>query len=178
MNSSATNINDELLDLVNDQDEVIGTVWKSEAHNNPKLIHREVGLAVFNNQGEVLLQQRSMNKAKKPGVWQVTAAGHVQSGENPEVAINRELQEEMGFTVNPIYTSKVFDTYENKESRFTWQYYAIVENTPDVVLNPEEVMNYAWVRIDQLKNFAKKHDYSLTGSSHKYIIEIINRLGF
>jgi len=46
---------DELIDLVNEKDEIIGTVWKSQAHKDPKLIHREVGIAIFNTDGCVLL---------------------------------------------------------------------------------------------------------------------------
>ena len=51
--------NDELLDLVNEKDVVIGTVLKSEAHKDPTKIHRQVDLVIFNDKGEVLLQQRS-----------------------------------------------------------------------------------------------------------------------
>ena len=53
---------DELLDLVNEKDEVIGEVWKSVAHKDPTKIHREVAIVVFNNKSEVLLQQRSFKK--------------------------------------------------------------------------------------------------------------------
>lgn len=65
---------DELLDLVNENDEITGTVWKSEVHRNPYLIHREVAIAVFNEKGEILLQQRSLKKENSPGEWKITAA--------------------------------------------------------------------------------------------------------
>src|SRR3989344_3250763 len=99
---------DELLDLVNKKDEVIGTVWKSEAHKNPKLIHREIAVAVFNQNGEVLLQRRSLNKSKGPGKWQITVAGHVSAGEDPRDAVAREVYEELGFKIKPVYFTKEF----------------------------------------------------------------------
>ena len=43
---------DELLDLVNEDDEVIGTVWKSKAHKDPSKIHREVAIVIVNNKEE------------------------------------------------------------------------------------------------------------------------------
>src|SRR3989344_5920035 len=93
---------DELLDLVNEEDEVIGTVWRSEAHKNPSKIHREIAVAVFNHKGEVLIQQRSMKKTNDPGEWKITAAGHVASGENPKDSAEREVLEELGIKVKPI----------------------------------------------------------------------------
>ena len=87
---------DELLDLVNEKDEVIGEVWTSVAHKDPTKIHREVAIVVFNNKSEVLLQQRSFKKSHDPGEWKLTAAGHVGKGEDPKDAAIRELEEELG----------------------------------------------------------------------------------
>ncbi|KKR68202.1 MAG: Isopentenyl-diphosphate Delta-isomerase [Microgenomates group bacterium GW2011_GWA2_40_6] len=90
---------DELLDLVNEKDEVIGEVWKSEAHRNPKLIHREILILIFDKNNRLLMQQRSFNKIKYPGYWTESCAGHVLKGEEPETAAHRELKEELGFDV-------------------------------------------------------------------------------
>ena len=85
---------DELLDLVNEKDEVIGEVWKSEANSNPKLIHREILVYVFDDQNRMLLQQRSFTKKVYPGQWAETCAGHIGKGEKPKIAAYRELSEE------------------------------------------------------------------------------------
>jgi len=169
-------MNDELLDLVDEKDEIIGTVWKNQAHQNPKLIHREVAIAVYNDQNKVLLQQRSMNKSNNPGAWKMAAAGHVGSGETPLDAINREVKEELGLTLNPVYYKKVFNTHEDKEARFTWVYYALVKGEPNITLDPSEVMDYAWVEIDKLNEFAMDHNYDVKGLSHLTILEIFKEL--
>ncbi len=169
-------MDDELLDLVDKNDKVIGTVWMNEAHNNPKLIHREVGIAVFNNKGGVLLQQRSLNKRNGPGQWKVTAAGHPNAGEAPIEAIKRELNEELGIEVDPIFFKKIFSSHnkkgENTETRFTWLYYAILSRKSKVTLQESEVNDARWVRVKSLEDFSKKNDYDLKGVSHKIIIEI------
>ena len=52
-------MSDELIDQVDENDEIIGSIFKSQAHQNPSLIHREVAIVVFNKKGEVLLQQKN-----------------------------------------------------------------------------------------------------------------------
>ena len=99
---------DELLDLVDESDKVIGTVWKSQAHKDPKLLHREVAIIVFNDKREVLLQQRSLNKSSDPGEWKLTAAGHIGAGEAPLVAAKRELKEEMGIDLEPNFYNRSY----------------------------------------------------------------------
>lgn len=85
---------DELLDLVDENDKIIGEVWKSKANQNPKLIHREVAAIVYNEAGKVLFQKRSKYKKVNPGIWAETVAGHVGKVEKPLVAAHRELVEE------------------------------------------------------------------------------------
>jgi len=94
------------LDLVNENDEVIGEVWKSVANSNPKIFHREILVYIFDDQNRMLIQQRSFKKRVYPGQWAETCAGHIGKGENPEVAAHRELREEMGFDVNLKFIEK------------------------------------------------------------------------
>ena len=110
---------DELLDLVNEKDEVIGEVWKSVAHKDPTKIHREVAIVVFNNKSEVLLQQRSFKKSHDPGEWKLTAAGHVGKGEDPKDAAIRELEEELGLKTTLKYFGKKFLTYKKRKRGFS-----------------------------------------------------------
>ncbi len=167
---------DELLDLVNEQDEVIGTVWRSLAHKDSTIIHREVAIAVFNDQGEVLLQQRSLNKTSAPGKWKITAAGHVGGGENPQSCMKREVLEELGLEVEPIFFCKVFEQKEFVEARFSWIYYAKLKASPKPVLDENEVMAADWVKVAELEEFSKTHDYRLEDHSHRMIVEIYNKI--
>lgn len=169
-------MSDELLDLVNENDEVIGTVWKSEAHKDPTKIHREVALVVFDKKGRVLLQQRSMEKEVDPGEWKVTSAGHVGSGEDPKVAIERETYEELGLKVKPIFFLKRFVISKGRESRFFWAYYAIISKVPKLKLDLVEVMDARWVDIKEIPNFAKKNNYSLESNSHQFLTKVARHL--
>ena len=167
---------DELLDLVDQNDEVIGTVWKSEAHKDPSKIHREVAIGVFNNYREVLLQQRSMNKSNDPGEWKITAAGHVTAGEKPENAAKREVFEELGLTISPIFFKKIFRKRTGQsvspESRFFYIYYSLVNGRPQMKLDQKEVMGVVWIKPTRLEEFAKGHKWDVKSLSHKTIIDV------
>ena len=84
---------DELFDLVDGNDVVIGTVKRKDAHSNPALIHRAVGILVFNQKGQLFLQKRSQTKDTYPGYWTISASGHLKPGETYRQAALRELNE-------------------------------------------------------------------------------------
>ena len=165
---------DELLDLVDENDNVIGTVWKSEAHGDPTKVHREVDITVFTKAGEVLIQQRSKFKSN-PGKWENTATGHALAGEKPEAAIKRELEEELGIEVEPVYFDKIFRR-KRTEARFLWMYYAMVDKQLELKLDRNEVSAAKWIRPEELKGFAKNNWWDINGMSHKTVNLLAERL--
>jgi 16S rRNA (adenine1518-N6/adenine1519-N6)-dimethyltransferase len=88
----------EIFDVVDANDQVTGTATRSEVHAQ-KLVHRAVHVFVFNKRGDLLLQKRSPLKDLCPGLWDSSVSGHLDSGEDYEAAAVRELEEEMGITV-------------------------------------------------------------------------------
>ncbi len=88
---------DELLDVADEQNQVLRQATRREIHDNG-LIHRAVHILVFNKNHDCLLQQRSLLKDRHPGVWDSSAAGHLDAGEDYETAASRELEEELGIT--------------------------------------------------------------------------------
>ncbi|MEG0024515.1 MAG: 16S rRNA (adenine(1518)-N(6)/adenine(1519)-N(6))-dimethyltransferase RsmA [Akkermansia sp.] len=85
----------ELLDVVDSQNQVIGQKTRKEIHEG-NLTHRAVHILVRNKHGAILLQKRSPWKDRHPGVWDSSAAGHVDAGESYMEAAKRELHEELG----------------------------------------------------------------------------------
>lgn len=86
---------EELFDVVNANDQVIGQATRKEVHAQG-LMHRAVHILVFNKKHDCLLQKRSLFKDRQPGVWDSSAAGHLDAGEDYETAAARELEEELG----------------------------------------------------------------------------------
>ena len=58
---------EDIFDVVNERDEVIGQQPRGEVHRLG-LMHRAVHVLVFNAAGEVFLQKRSMTKDRQPGL--------------------------------------------------------------------------------------------------------------
>ncbi len=94
--------NEEFLEVVSKEGKTIRTLPRSDIHGNPSLIHRVVHVLVFNKEGALLLQKRSMNKDVAPGKWDTSVGGHVNSGETLYEALRREMKEELGITADNI----------------------------------------------------------------------------
>ncbi len=85
----------ERFDVVDDQDQVLRPASRREVHEQG-LRHRAVHIFVCNAKGELWLQKRSEWKDRHPGLWDSSAAGHLDAGETYAQAAQRELNEEMG----------------------------------------------------------------------------------
>jgi len=86
----------EYFDIVDENGEVIGTAPRSECHGNPALVHRAAHVLVFDSEGRLLLQLRSMDKDIQPGKWDTSVGGHLGVGEEYDEAARREMAEELG----------------------------------------------------------------------------------
>lgn len=84
---------EEIVDLINEKDEVIGTAARSEVKAK-KLLYRSAGVYLERN-GKIALEKRSMKKAIRPGNWSIVEET-VQSGETFEQAAARGMKEELG----------------------------------------------------------------------------------
>jgi isopentenyl-diphosphate delta-isomerase type 1 len=135
-------MSEEIFDVVNERDEVIGRKPRSEVHRLG-LLHRAVHVLVFNSRGEVFLQKRSMKKDRQPGVWDSSTSGHVDSGENYDAAAVRELREEIGLSVSqpPKRLFKI-DACEETDREFVWVYRC--ESEGPFQLNMEEIDRGNW----------------------------------
>ncbi|MFZ5911597.1 MAG: NUDIX hydrolase [Chloroflexota bacterium] len=86
---------DELLDIVNDDDEVIGQAMRSSVHEHG-LQHRGVHVFLFTREGKLLIQKRSAERAQYPSVWDCSVSEHVKAGESYYEAARRGMLEELG----------------------------------------------------------------------------------
>lgn len=89
---------DEMVVLVDDLNQVIGTALKRDIHHSETPLHRGFSVFIFNYQGELLLQQRAFTKRTWPGVWSNSCCGHPMPGETFEQAAVRRLEFELGLS--------------------------------------------------------------------------------
>ena len=175
--------------LVDDDGNKIGLANKSEVHTSSTPLHRAFSIFIFNNQGQLLLQQRALSKITWPGVWSNSCCGHPGDNESSEHAASRRLFDELNLRVSERNIYNILPDYSYRA-----EMHGIVENEICPVLiaftednarpNPDEVEAVRWVNWkDFLIELDKNNDYSPWCNeeaklldSNKEFIEIYNKL--
>ncbi|WP_228852228.1 isopentenyl-diphosphate Delta-isomerase [Aegicerativicinus sediminis] len=143
---------EELVILVNEQDEKIGLMPKMEAHEKG-LLHRAFSVFVFNNKGQLLLQQRAKTKYHSPGLWTNTCCSHQRDGETNVEAGKRRLMEEMGFTTE-LTDSQSFiykAPFDNGLTEHEYDHILTGMYNDEPAINPEEVESWKWMSLHDVK---------------------------
>ena len=142
--------------LVNENDEQIGTMPKLEAHEKAAL-HRAFSVFIFNENDELMLQQRASHKYHTPNLWTNTCCSHQRVGETNIEAGKRRLQEEMGFvtelkdTVSFLYKAP----FTNGLTEHEYDHVLVGHYNQDPKINPEEVSDWKWMTLENVKNDMK-----------------------
>jgi len=153
----------EYVILVDTADSELGTMEKMEAHEKA-VLHRAFSVFIFNDRGELMLQQRAAHKYHSPLLWTNTCCSHQRQGESNIQAGKRRLQEEMGFEVD-------------LEEKFHFMYKAEFDNglteheldhvmvgyyNEKPIINPEEVASWRWIDMEVLQKDMKDNPQDYT----------------
>jgi len=148
------NVQDEIFDVVNERDEVIGQATRGEVHRRG-LMHRAIHVFVFNSRGELFLQKRSMLKDRQPGLWDSSASGHVDSGEEYDACAIRELKEELGLVMqNPPRPLFKLTACAQTDQEHVWVYETAGEGP--FTLHPEEIETGKWAEPKVVDDWVQK----------------------
>lgn len=163
--------NDEMLTIYDEELNEFGTALRSEIHLKG-FLHQVVHCWMIDEVSEekwIYFQQRSREKKDFPGMYDISAAGHIDIGEEAEVAVKRETQEEIGIVVN--YRSLRFignireemhrDNFFNNEICYVYLY--SVEN-PKFELG-HEVENMVKISFIELKKWILEDSEKIMASS-------------
>jgi isopentenyl-diphosphate delta-isomerase len=138
--------------LVNELDEPIGLMPKLEAHQKA-VLHRAFSVFVLNDQNEILLQQRAHHKYHSPLLWTNTCCSHQRSGETNIEAGSRRLFEEMGFKTDlkELFHFIYKAPFDNGLTEHELDHVMIGYYHEDPIVNPEEVEDWKWMKIEDIK---------------------------
>ncbi|WP_053991774.1 isopentenyl-diphosphate Delta-isomerase [Mangrovimonas sp. TPBH4] len=143
---------EEQVILVNENDEQIGTMAKMEAHEKA-LLHRAFSVFVFNENNELMVQQRALHKYHSPGLWTNTCCSHQRVGETNIQAGKRRLKEEMGFvtdledTISFIYKAP----FDNGLTEHEYDHILVGHFNGEPQINPDEVAAWKWMGLEEVK---------------------------
>lgn len=152
-NPNTTDNQEEVYDVVNELDEVIGTATRKQVHSDRSLLHRASGVFVFNTDRQLLMQKRSKTKDMYPGYWVFSVGGHVDSGTGYLETAKRELQEELGIDADIFPLEKMLQ--EDEHEREFWMCYALIHNGPFPNFNTIEADEVRFFSVTELVEHGK-----------------------
>ena len=144
-------IADDLI-LVNERDEQVGTMEKMEAHRKG-VFHRAFSVFIFNNNGDMLLQQRADGKYHSAKLWTNACCSHPRPGETALAGAQRRLREELGFAVT---LKKAFEftyraSFDNGLTEHEYDHVFIGEYGGEILPDPAEVKAYCYKSMEIIR---------------------------
>lgn len=140
---------DELVVLVDDAGQPIGSARKSTVHHQLTPLHLAFSCYLFDEDGQVLVTRRSLGKVAFPGVWTNSLCGHPSPGEALDDAVVRRARQELGLEISELRCALPGFRYRAVSSE------GVVENeicpvfcglaVGSVDADPAEVMDFRWV---------------------------------
>lgn len=146
-------VKEEIVILVDQEDNQIGTMPKMEAHEKA-VLHRAFSVFVMNNKGEVMLQQRAAHKYHSPLLWTNTCCSHQRVGETNLEAGKRRLEEEMGFVteLRELFSFIYKAGFDNGLTEHELDHVMLGHYNQVPEINTEEVANWKWQSPEDIKN--------------------------
>nr|WP_315244018.1 isopentenyl-diphosphate Delta-isomerase [uncultured Flavobacterium sp.] len=144
--------------LVNTKDEQIGLMPKLEAHEKA-VLHRAFSVFILNNKNEIMLQQRAHQKYHSPLLWTNTCCSHQREGESNLEAGSRRLFEEMGFRteLKELFHFIYKAPFDNGLTEHELDHVMIGYYNDSPAINLEEVEDWKWMMIEDVKDDIEKH---------------------
>ncbi len=149
--------------LVNEQDEQTGVMEKMQAHREGRL-HRAFSIFIFNNRGEMLLQQRAFNKYHSGGLWTNACCSHPKPNESTAAAAIRRLKEELGFetTLEKVFEFSYKADFENGLTEYEFDHVFSGVYNGEIKINTAEVHDFCYRAIDEIESSLQSHPQKFT----------------
>jgi isopentenyl-diphosphate Delta-isomerase len=148
----------EILILVDDNDNEIGTDTRENCHSGNGKRHRAYTAFVFHD-GRLLLQQRSKKKLLWPGAWDVSFTSHVYPGESYQQAAKRRALEELGANVGPLADMHSFVYFAPQGANAENEFCRVLvgEFNGKITPNEEEITAVRWAGLREVEADLRSH---------------------
>lgn len=178
----------ELIDILDENGVKTGEIATRDEIHKKGLWHRAIVVAIVNEKNEILIQQRSNNKEKNAGMWDISVAGHISTGQDALSAAAREINEEVSINLGYHVDIKAFrymlsycieEKFSNHfiERQF-YDFFILrkegikVEN---IKMQESEVQAIKWIDINKLLDMREKKTIVERKPVYDELINYLNR---
>lgn len=153
----------EMLEIVDENDNVIGLETKGKIHQD-ELLHRVIHIWFITPKGEIIFQHRAKSKDLLPDKLDATVGGHVEMGATYEETAVKECKEETGIDIDPsnlvFLSKKITAAYNEKWGKFhrnmnTQYAYFYEGNISDLKTEINDGEGFEVWKIDDLPNLSE-----------------------
>ena len=180
---------EELIDVLDENGVKTGEILTRKEIHKRGLWHRAIAVAVINEQNQILVQQRSFKKEKNTGMWDISVAGHISSGQDALSAASREINEEisviLGFNVD-IKEFRYMFSYRKEEilkenyiERQFYDFFILRKNglrTEDIKVQESEVEQIKFVSVSELNEMIENKEIVERTPIYKELMNYIFRI--
>lgn len=141
---------EEMLDLVNEQDEVIGSVTRKEVYDKGLRNYRVVHAFIKNSEDKLWIPRRGSTKKLYPDGLDYSIGGHVESGETYDEALHKEAREEAGLDLTTIPYQEIarLNPYTHNVHCFQYVYEILSDTAPN--FNTDDFSGYEWLSPNEI----------------------------
>jgi isopentenyl-diphosphate Delta-isomerase len=143
----------EPLILVDEADCEVGYLSKAQCHEGGGVLHRAFSLLIFNEAGELLLQQRAASKRLWPRYWSNSVCSHPRRAESMEAAIHRRLYEELGLRcpLHFLFKFRYQAQFDTAGAEHELCSVFIGRSTDPPGINRNEILAWRWISPEALQ---------------------------
>jgi isopentenyl-diphosphate delta-isomerase len=154
----------ELFDVVDDDDRVVGCAPRREVHAG-NLLHRAIHVLVHDPNGHFFLQRRGLSKDTFPDCWDSSCSGHVDAGEDYPGAARRELGEELGWHQAKPPLRPLLKLSASPDTGYEFiQIFLLGPLSGPFDLHPEEITEGRWVVPEELDILIAEYPEHVAGA--------------
>jgi isopentenyl-diphosphate delta-isomerase len=139
--------------LVDEADRVVGHMSKARCHHGGGILHRAFSLLIFNEAGELLLQQRAVSKRLWPRYWSNSCCSHPRRDETMEAATKRRLYEELGLRcpLHFLFKFQYQAQFDASGAEHELCSVFIGRATDQLTINRNEILAWRWISPEALQ---------------------------
>ena len=175
---------EEHFDILDDKGNITGEMRSRSDVHGKGLLHKSVHVWLLNSKKELLLQKRSLNDHAYPGLWDISASGHISAGQTSLEAARSETKDELGINLPDTAFKHLFTIEERVilhngtliNNEFQDVYLVNSDVDPSTFnLQKEEVGEIKWIPVEEFKLLTEGDTIVPHEKEHRKLLKFLDQ---